>query len=191
MNKILVIGGSAGSFRVVSEILISLPRNYPLPVIICLHRLRSARTGFKEALAIHAKIEIMEPFDKERIRSSVAYLAPANYHLLVEYGHRFCLSVDRAINHSRPSIDITMETVAEVFKEKTIGIMLSGANMDGVNGMKKINEYGGVTVVQNPLTADIKTMPQAVIDTFPPDHILDKKEIIEFVNSLAFKPGKN
>ena len=116
MDNIVVIGGSAGSFRIVSEILTSLPENYPWPLIICLHRLKTARTGFKEALEIHSKFKIREPFDKERIKESTAYLAPANYHLLVEYDHRFCLSVDRAVNHSRPSIDITMETIAEVFK---------------------------------------------------------------------------
>ncbi|MFW5645501.1 MAG: chemotaxis protein CheB, partial [Bacteroidota bacterium] len=182
MDKILVIGGSAGSFRVVNQLLKSLPENYPWTLIICLHRLKTARTGFKEAFSLYSKFRIKEAIDKERIEPSTAYLAPANYHLLIEYGERFSLSAYRAVNHSRPSIDVTMETVAEIFKEKTIGILLSGANMDGAFGMKKIHEYRGVTVVQDPKTADIKTMPQAVIDLFPPSHIMDKDEIIKFVN---------
>lgn len=184
MNKILVIGGSAGSFRVVSRLLISLPQDYPWTIIICLHRLKTARTGFKEALSIYTKFRIKEAFDKERIEPSTAYLAPANYHLLVEYGHRFSLSADRGVNHSKPSIDVTMETVAEVFKEKATGILLSGANMDGAHGMKKIHEYGGVTVVQDPKSADIKTMPQAVIDLFKPNHVMDQEGIMNYVNKL-------
>jgi two-component system, chemotaxis family, protein-glutamate methylesterase/glutaminase len=184
MKKILVIGGSAGSFRVVSQLLISLPKDYPWTIIICLHRLKTARTGFKETLSIYTRLRIKEAFDKERIETSTAYLAPANYHLLVEYGHRFCLSTDRGVNHSRPSIDVTMESVAEVFKEKATGILLSGANMDGAHGMEKIHEHGGVTVVQDPKTADIKTMPQAVIDLFKPDHVLNRDGIIKHVNNM-------
>ena len=187
MNRILVIGGSAGSFRVVSQLLISLPEDYPWTIIICLHRLKTARTGFKEALSICTKFRVKEALDKERIEPSTAYLAPANYHLLIEYGHRLCLSTDSAVNHSRPSIDIAMETTAEVFKEKTTGILLSGANMDGAAGMKKIHEHGGVTVVQDPASADIKTMPQAVIDLFKPDHIFDEEGIISYVNKLNVK----
>lgn len=187
MNKILVIGGSAGSFRVVNQLLMSLPEDYPWAIIICLHRLKTARTGFKEALSIYSRFRIKEALDKERIEPSTAYLAPANYHMLIEYGHRFSLSADRAVNHSRPSIDITMETTAEVFKEKTTGILLSGANMDGAEGMRKIHEHGGITVVQDPASADIKTMPQAVIDLFKPNYILDKEDIISYVNKLNAK----
>ncbi len=185
MNKLLIIGGSAGSFKVVNDLLASLPVNYPWTIIVCLHRLRTARTGFKEALAINTGFEIREPLDKERIKHSTAYLAPANYHLLVEYGHRFALSVDRAVNHSRPSIDITMKTAAEVFKEKTIGILLSGANMDGAAGMKKIHELGGKTLVQDPGSAEIKTMPQAVIKLFKPDYLCDAEGITEAVHKLG------
>jgi two-component system chemotaxis response regulator CheB len=146
--------------------------------------LKTARKGFKEALELNSKFNIREPFDKEMIKSSTAYIAPANYHLLVEYGHRMSLSVDRAVNHSRPSIDVTMETAAEVFKNNTLGVLLSGANMDGVYGMKQIRNYGGKTIVQNPEEAEIKTMPEAVLKIFEPDYVLRISKIIDFLLDL-------
>jgi len=183
-EKIIVIGGSAGSFRLVSDILNSLPADFPSTLIICLHRLRSARNGFLEALSIKTEFEVQEPFDKEQIRPSVAYLAPANYHLLATYGRRFSLSVDDPCNHSRPSIDMTMQTIAWIYRKEVTGILLSGANMDGAKGLKRIKEKGGYTITQDPGTAEIKTMPQAAINLFTPDLITGKQGIIDYILGL-------
>ena len=105
--KAVVIGGSAGSFQVVVRILQSLPTSFALPVILCLHRLKHVRSGFDEALSLRSSIPVIEPNDKETIRSGIAYLAPSNYHLYVELGNRFSLSTEEVVNHSRPSIDLT------------------------------------------------------------------------------------
>ncbi|HCC29170.1 MAG TPA: chemotaxis protein CheB, partial [Marinilabiliales bacterium] len=92
--KAVIIGGSAGSFQVVTKIVSSLPANFPLPVILCLHRLKHVRSGFVEALSIKAAMQIVEPTDKEPIKTGKIYLAPANYHLYVELGNRFALSTE-------------------------------------------------------------------------------------------------
>lgn len=181
MEKIIIIGGSAGSFKIVAQILASIHSNYRFPIIICTHRLRNLRSNFTEVLSINSKIRVKEVFDKEKISGSTAYIAPSNYHLLVEFGHHFCLSDEEGVNHSRPSIDITMDTVAEVFKERAIGILLSGANADGAEGMRKIKEMGGITIIQDPDTAEIKTMPESCLQLFSPDHIMDTDSIINFM----------
>ena len=106
--KAVVIGGSAGSFQGVVKILGQLPKGFPLPIIMCLHRLKHVRNGFVEALSIKSVVQVTEPNDKETIKKGNVYLAPANYHMSVELGNHFALSTEEMINNSRPSIDITL-----------------------------------------------------------------------------------
>src|SRR5829696_8338588 len=148
--KAVVIGGSAGSFQGIVKILSHLPKGFPLPIIMCLHRLKHVRNGFVEALSIKSVIQVGEPNDKETIKKGSVYLAPSNYHLSVELGNYFALSTEEMVNNSRPAIDITLSTCAFVYKEKLIGILLSGANRDGGAGMKAIHDRGGITIVQDP-----------------------------------------
>jgi two-component system, chemotaxis family, protein-glutamate methylesterase/glutaminase len=162
----------------------SLSPNFPHPIILCLHRLRSVRAGLAEVLQVNSKLKITEPDDKEIIRNNRIYLAPANYHLMFEQGFRFSLSVREPVNHSRPSLDICFETAAEIFKNKAIGVLLSGANMDGAKGMFKIKKEGGLTIVQSPEDCEIRTMPEACINMFQPDHIFDTTKIINFITNL-------
>lgn len=184
MEKVIIIGGSAGSFKVVSKILASLKQDHRFSFVVCLHRLRNVRSGFAEALSINSKIPVTEPFDKDIIRPGHVYLAPANYHLMFEYGYTFSLSVDAPVNHSRPSIDICMETASEVLQSKTIGILLSGANADGAAGLARIAAKGGTTIVQDPEEAEINVMPLSAIRLFNPDHILNTGKIITFIRQL-------
>lgn len=179
--KAIVIGGSAGSFQGITRILAQVPNDFPLPIIMCLHRLKHVRNGFIEALSIKSIKDIIEPFDKESIKRGNVYLAPANYHLSVELGHNFSLSTEEMVNNSRPSIDITMETAAFTYRNKLIGILLSGANKDGARGMKKIQSNGGVTVVQNPAECMIDTMPTAALNTTKIDYTLSVDDIIGFL----------
>ena len=181
MNKIFLIGGSAGSFQITGKILSSLPSDYAYPVIFCLHRLRNVRSGIITTLEINSNIPVKEAYDKEKIISPMAYIAPSNYHLLFEDKNSFSLSLDPPQNHSRPSIDMSMMRAAEVFKENLIGIILSGANSDGAKGMKRILEMGGTTIVQDPKSCDIATMPQACLKLFKPNYIMDVDAIINFM----------
>jgi two-component system chemotaxis response regulator CheB len=162
----------------------SLSQNFPYTIVLCLHRLRNVRTGLAEVLQINSKLRITEPDDKESIKGNRIYLAPSNYHLMFEEGYRFSLSVREPVNHSRPSLDICFETAAEVFKNKAIGVLLSGANMDGAKGMLKIKKEGGLTIVQSPEDSEIETMPLTCINMFQPDHIFDAEKIVNFINVL-------
>lgn len=182
--KAVVIGGSAGSFQGIVKILASLPQNFPVPIIMCLHRLKHVRNGFVEALSIKSIAEVTEPYDKENIKKGKVYLAPANYHMSIELGHYFGLSTERMYNNSRPAIDITLGTAAYVYRDKLIGILLSGANRDGGMGMKNIKDRGGLTIVQDPAECMIDTMPRAALNLTSIDYTLKIDEIVTFLQEL-------
>lgn len=179
-----MIGGSAGSFQGITRILSQLPEDFSLPIIMCLHRLKHVRNGFTEALSIKSIKAVTEPCDKENIKKGHIYLAPANYHMSVELGNSFSLSTEDMVNNSRPAIDITLETAAYVYKDKLIGILLSGANRDGAQGMKKIKDRGGLTIVQDPADCMIDTMPAAALQLTQIDHTLKIDGIIRFLLEL-------
>jgi two-component system, chemotaxis family, protein-glutamate methylesterase/glutaminase len=182
--KAVVIGGSAGSFQGMVKILSQLPKGFPLPIIMCLHRLKHVRNGFVEALSIKSVVQVTEPHDKENIKKGSVYLAPANYHMSVELGNYFALSTEEMVNNSRPSIDITLTTCGFVYKDRLIGILLSGANRDGALGMKNIAEKGGLTIVQDPAECVIDTMPRAALAVTKIDHVLKVDQIVEFFKEL-------
>jgi len=181
--KAVVIGGSAGSFQGITKILSQLPKTFPLPIIMCLHRLKHVRNGFVEALSIKSVFPVTEPYDKEPIKKGI-YLAPANYHMSVEVGNNFAMSTEEMVNNSRPAIDITLGTAAYVYKEKLIGILLSGANRDGGLGMKYIKDRGGLTIVQEPTECMIDTMPKAALALTKIDYTLKVEEIVNFMQEL-------
>ena len=182
--KAVVIGGSAGSFQGITKILSQLPKTFPLPIIMCLHRLKHVRNGFVEALSIKSVFPVVEPYDKEQIKKGGVYLAPSNYHMSVELGNYFAMSTEEMMNNSRPAIDITLGTAAYVYREKLIGILLSGANRDGGLGMKHIKDKGGLTIVQEPTECMIDTMPKAAMALTQIDHVLKVDEIVSLMNEL-------
>ncbi len=182
--KVIVIGGSAGSFQGISRILSEVPEDFPLPIIMCLHRLKHVRNGFIEALSIKSIKKVVEPYDKEQIKKGQVYLAPANYHLSIELGHFFSLSTEEMVNNSRPSIDITMDTAAYTYKNKLISILLSGANKDGAAGMKMVKDRGGLTIVQDPSECMIDTMPSAALQITTIDYVLPINEIVDFFHTV-------
>ena len=120
-----------------------------------------------------SRIQVKEAADKQTIQPATAYLAPPSYHLLVEYDRVLCLTVDEPVHYARPSIDVLFETAADVYGERLIGVILTGANSDGSQGLKRIQQYGGLTIVQNPATAESPFMPQSAIEAAKPDHIVD------------------
>lgn len=183
--RAVVIGGSAGSFQIITKILAEINPKFDLPIFMALHRLKHVRHGFIEALALKSNKIIAEPEDKEQIKRGMVYLAPANYHMFVELGNKIALSTEEMINNSRPSIDLTFDTASYVYKNKIIGIMLSGANKDGAWGMKKLKERGGFTIVQDPKECTIDTMPNAALNITKIDLVLSSENIVKFLNSLV------
>ena len=184
MYKAVIIGGSAGSFQVITKILQSLPANFPLPVLLCLHRLKHVRSGFVEALNLKSSIQVIEPNDKDQIKKGYAYLAPANYHMFAELGNRIALSTESPVNHSRPSIDLSFITAANVYRHHLIGIILSGANKDGALGLKKVKDNGGLTIVQDLNECQVKTMVDASLNITNVNHQFTTNQIISFLQKL-------
>jgi two-component system chemotaxis response regulator CheB len=154
-------------------------------MIVCMHRLRNVKTGLTDTLSKNNRVPVSEPFDKEPILKGCVYVAPANYHLLVEPAGYFTLSTFKRINHSRPSIDVTMKSAATVCREQCTGVLLSGANTDGVDGLIGIQKMGGTTVVQDPLDAEIPAMPESAIQSFAPDYILTAEKITTFIQNMC------
>jgi two-component system chemotaxis response regulator CheB len=182
--KYIVIGGSAGSFRIVTEILDALPKDYPFSFIFVLHRLKHIKSGFVEALLNKSILPVSEPYDKEAILQKHVYIAPANYHLLIEPDRTFALSCEEQVNHSRPSIDLTFASAGYSLKEKVLGILLSGANKDGATGLRILEQNGGTVIVQDPVEASVRTMPDAGIEMTNSKIILTSQKIIEFLLNL-------
>ena len=182
--KAIVIGGSAGSFALVLKMLSRLSPTFDIPIIICMHRLKHIRSGLVESLNVKSKIKVVEPADKERIERGKAYLAPSNYHMFIEFDGTISLSIEDMNNHSRPSIDYTLSSASVAYRDRCVGIILTGANKDGAKGIKDIADKKGFTIVQDPATAEVDTMPKSALRVMKPNLILSPDGIIDFLNNL-------
>jgi len=175
--RAIVIGASAGGMDAIKSILIPLQEGFPAPIIIVQHLSPHSDGYMAKYLNVLCKINVKEADEKERILPGNAYIAPANYHLLVERDETLSLTVDPKVNYSRPSIDILFESAAEVYENELIGIILTGGNGDGSKGLKMIKKFGGITIVQDPSTAEADFMPKAAIKFVEVDYILSLNNI--------------
>ncbi|HCA41648.1 MAG TPA: chemotaxis protein CheB [Bacteroidetes bacterium] len=183
VNRIIVIGGSNGSIEIILKIISSLDKDFITPIIIVIHQIRNQPSSLIEILKRKTSIPVSEPEDKEIIKNNHIYIAPPNYHLLIEKDFTFSYTFSELRNFSRPSIDFSFETAADAFKKNVTGILLSGANSDGTDGIKKIKSLEGITIVQNPESAASKIMPLSAIKTNCVDFIFTPDEIINFINT--------
>ena len=157
-------------------------------MIIVLHRHKNVVSEIAQILERHAKnICIIEPDDKQPILPAHIYLAPQNYHLLIEQDFTFSLDYSELVNYSRPSIDVTFESAANVFKNGVTSVLLSGANSDGSEGIKTILEYGGEAWVQYPVTAEYPIMPQRAIELNPLAKTLSPQKIVSLILQQQLK----
>ncbi|MGA0555937.1 chemotaxis protein CheB [Larkinella sp. VNQ87] len=183
--RVLAIGGSAGSIPVVTELLRALPASFRFSVFIILHRLKNVPSSLETILASKGTgLQLSEPDDKEVIQASRIYLAPQNYHLLIEPGETISLDYSEPVHYSRPSIDVTFESIAQVYAETAVAILLSGANPDGADGLLAVVAQGGVAIVQDPATAEYPAMPQAAIDRNTGVMVLTPQSIASFIHTL-------
>jgi two-component system chemotaxis response regulator CheB len=173
----VVIGVSAGGVQALQVLLPALPASFPLPVAIVQHRDPRSDGFLASFLDRMSRIAVSEAEDKEPFCAGHAYLAPAGYHLLLESDRSLSLSVDPRVNYSCPSIDVLFESAADVFAASLIGVVLTGANADGAQGLKAIKVRGGLAVVQDPQTASTAAMPRAALEATPVDHVMDLEEI--------------
>ncbi len=175
--QIIVIGGSAGAMTALLTLLAELPAKFPVPIVIVVHLHPLQDNAHIQRLASQCALPVKEADEKEPLKPCTVYLAPANYHLLIEQDRTLSLSIDERVNFCRPAIDVLFETAAQVYGSHTIGVILTGANNDGARGLKLIKERGGLAIVQDPRTAESTYMPQAAIEATAVDHVLSIPEI--------------
>ncbi|AKG23953.1 chemotaxis protein CheB [Calothrix sp. 336/3] len=206
--KLIVIGTSFGGLEALKILISPLPKTFSIPLAVVIHRHKESDDSLVKILQKNSSLIIKEVEDKEDILPGYVYLAPANYHLLIEkklhfaskiYPQRddflpniqtyFSLSIDAPVSYARPAIDVLFETAADCYGEKLIAIILTGANQDGVNGMRKIKGRGGLNVVQEPKTALCATMPTAAIAAGITDKILSLTEIPPFLIKMCHQQG--
>ncbi|PWS27842.1 chemotaxis protein CheB [Pedobacter yonginense] len=180
----LVIGGSAGSLDVLLEIFPALSANIDFPVVLVIHRKANNESLLIDLLQSRTGLTVSEAEEKAALQAGNVYIAPADYHLLIEGNKTFSLDYSEKVNYSRPSIDVTFQSAAEVYKEQLVCILLSGSNADGVNGLKFVNNFGGKVVIQNPSTAIMPYMPQQAVNRVKTDYVLHATEMAEFINNL-------
>lgn len=183
-DGIIVIGTSLGGLHALRVILKGLPKEFPLPLAIVQHRDKNSENLFDLFLKAYCAMEIIEVCDKEMIIPGRVYIAPANYHLLVEDGW-FSLSTGPQVCYSRPSINVLFESAAYVYGKNTIGIILTGANQDGGKGLKTIKKFGGFTIAQDPRTAESSSMIDNAISLNVIDKIIPLESISKFLVELC------
>ena len=177
----IVIGVSSGGMNAMKVIVKLLPKDFNIPIIIVQHISPRSDNQWINLSNDKSDLYIKEADEKEKIEPGKIYIAPPNYHLLVESNKTFSLTIDERVNFARPSIDVLFESAAEAYKTKLIGVVLTGANEDGTKGMKRVKEYGGLTIVQDPATAESSYMPASAIAAMKVDYILPLNGIINLL----------
>ena len=183
-GNLVVIGGSSGSLQVIIYVLGRLPNDYPIPVLLIIHRAYSIDSMLLDLLVLKSNMKVCEVEEKEKIVPSCVYLAPADYHVLIEKNETFTLDYSEKLNFSRPSIDVSFISAAKVYGKNLTGILLSGANEDGAEGLKEIKEQGGHTIIQHPDEAVVNYMPLQASYKSEIDEVLDSEGIARYLISL-------
>lgn len=181
--EVVGIGCSLGGLVAVEALLGMLPRWFALPLVIVQHRRADADTRLTQLLQHHTVMTVREPDDKEPLRSGHVYVAPPNYHMMVD-ARRLHLSIDPPVWYARPSIDVLFESVADAFGARGAVVMLTGANDDGAAGARAVKAAGGVVLVQDPVTAESAVAPRAVLAATNVDAVLDLAGLAARIASL-------
>lgn len=164
--SILVVGTSWGGLNALRELVGALPEDFRIPAVLVQHRHRQSNHLLSTFLQERTRLEVVEVEDKMPIESGMLFVAPADYHLLIDRGF-FTLSTDAPVRYSRPSIDVTFYSAADAYGASTVGVVLTGANSDGSRGLRRIFDRGGLALVQDPVTAESPTMPSAAVRCVP------------------------
>jgi len=180
----IAIGCSQGGFHALRTLLGGLDHRLTQPVLICCHTSGDVSV-LCELLASHSTLPVIEAREREVAAGGTVYMAPAGYHLLVENDRRFALSVDQHVRYSRPSIDVMFGSVSDVYRAALIGVVLTGANQDGAEGLAKIRQSGGLAVVQDPESAEAAVMPRAALLAAGADYCVPLQQIAPLLNRLC------
>jgi len=183
-RALVVVGTSWGGLNALSRLLRRLPEAFPLPLAIVQHRGKEGTSVLRDLLQDCTRLPVRDVEDKDALEPGTVFLAPPDYHLLVEAGH-FALSVDPAVRFSRPSIDVTFSSAADTYGRRLVGVVLTGANDDGARGLRCIVDRGGTAIVQEPTTAESPTMPRAALARVPEAESLPLEAIADRLAALA------
>ena len=186
---LVAIGTSLGGLSALKTLLRSFTREFPAAITIVQHRHRESDQALSSFLQQFTQLPVHEVEDKEPIQPGKIYIAPADYHLLVESGY-FSLSIDEPVSYARPSIDVLLESAADAYAERAVGVILTGANQDGVRGLLSLKARGGMTIVQDPDTAECPVLPNAAIALVKVDRVLPLSEIAPYLIQLCQSRGK-
>ncbi len=180
----LVIGASAGGVEVLSQIVRHLPSTSRLSIIIVLHQPQQSASNTSALFQTMTQLPVSEAEEKTAVEPGHIYFAPPGYHLLIENDRTFSLSTEENVNYSRPSIDVLFDSAAQVYQTSLVGLVLTGANSDGAEGLKTIWESGGMALVQDPLTARYPTMPREALNRTPLARALSVDEMQKLLAGL-------
>ena len=182
--KALIIGGSAGSLDVLLKVLPAIDNDITFPIVIVVHRKKGTDALLADLLTTKTALKVKETEEKEVLLPGVIYIVPSDYHILIENDYTFSLDTSEKVNYSRPSIDVTFHSAAEIYKDKLACLLLSGSNSDGVNGLIEVKKLGGEISAQNPLSAQVDYMPKQAILKAKVDHVLMIEEMANYINLL-------
>jgi len=177
----IVIGGSAGALDALSIVLPALPAGFAIPIAIVVHLPANRPSLLAEVLGSRCALRVREVEDKEPVAAATVYVAPPDYHLLIERQRTFALSIDAPIHYSRPAIDVLFESAAAVYRERLLAVLLAGANEDGARGVHRVKAMGGTVVVQEPRSTHAREMPSAALRSASVDRVLTPTGIAEFL----------
>jgi len=174
-----------GGVEALRTLLGGLPKDFPVPILIVHHISADSGSGLATMLNALCALQVKEADEGEILTSGTAYLAPPNYHVLVERDGTLALSVDMPVNYARPSVDVLFESAADAFGPGLIGVILTGAGSDGAKGLKMIKDKGRLAIVQDPASADAEPMPRSALAAVQADHVLPLKEMAGLLCKLA------
>ncbi|NUR76213.1 MAG: chemotaxis protein CheB [Thermoleophilia bacterium] len=184
-SNLVAIGASWGGLDALRTILHGLPPSLDAAVVVAQHRSpESHRTAFRDLLGAATSLRVCEAGDKDELRPGTVYLAPPDYHLLVDQGG-LSLSTDAPVFYARPSIDVLLESAAESYRERCIGLILTGANADGARGLARVVALGGTAIVQDPAEAIREEMPRAALAAVPSARVGKMGEIASLLVELC------
>jgi two-component system, chemotaxis family, protein-glutamate methylesterase/glutaminase len=183
--ELIVIGTSWGGLDALSRLLAGMHDDVHQPIVVAQHRsAASEEQMLRHLLQGHTTRRVCNPDDKTMLERDHVYIAPPDYHMLVEDGH-VALSTDAPVQYARPSIDVLFDSVADAYGERAVAVVLTGANADGAKGLARIKDAGGVAIVQDPATSEKRTMPDAAIAATVADAVLPLDEIPKFIYGLC------
>lgn len=180
---LVVVGTSWGGLAALRTLIGGLPRTFQMGIALVQHRHKDSDHLLRTLVQERTQLKVHEIEDKMPLESGTVYIAPPDYHTLVEPGH-FALSTEGPVRYSRPSIDVTFLTAADSYGHRTVGVVLTGANADGSEGLRRISDRGGLAIIQDPATAESKLMPSAAVKLVPRARIMTLEEMAEFIATL-------